>query len=105
MVLAPRPQMVVGGILMDVRLSELSEDTSVQLRFASELSEPSEHVKPGKGKSADDSLNPCYYHNALLGLTQWQHPHLTYLMALAAELGGEKKGGGRPPAARDVFGE
>ena len=62
-------------------------------------------VKPGKGKSADDSLNPCYYHNALLGLTQWQHPHLTYLMALAAELGGEKKGGGRPPAARDVFGE
>ena len=27
---------------MDVRLSELSEDTSVQLRFASELSEPSE---------------------------------------------------------------
>ena len=61
--------------------------------------------KPGKGKAADDSLNPCYYHNALLGLTQWQHPHLTYLMALAAELGGEKKGGGRPPAARDVFGE
>ena len=50
-------------------------------------------------------MNPCYYHNALLGLTQWQHPHLTYLMALAAELGGEKKGGGRPPAARDVFGE
>ncbi len=42
MVLAPRPQMVVGGILMDVRLSELSEDTSVKLRFASELSEPSE---------------------------------------------------------------
>ena len=35
-------QIVVAAILMDVRLSELSEDTSVQLRFASELSEASE---------------------------------------------------------------